>query len=167
MKNWEKYFIEIKLYFGTFLIALEIIWMFWYISLNAVTDVKTKNGPDSKDLRSDLFANGIHVGVILAIILVISNIKRHIHFYILFIFLFACARDIFSIINTLRDKSGKEHYPELYNALISIEIYQLILSTTAFIWCVVLIMINPIKTSILHQDKKDLEKHSTKSKIDI
>ena len=151
-------YFKFKLYGGTTLIVLEVIWMIWYISLNIAAEVKTQNNDIGYLVRETMFSRGIHIAVILAIILVMGINRKHIHVYIIFLFIFEMVRDVFVITNTLRSVQIKDAQPSIYNSILAISIYQLMLSTLAFIWCAVLIAKNPSTIGALAQDVRDAKR---------
>lgn len=154
MVNYFKF----KLYGGTMLIALEVIWMIWYISLNVFAEVKTQNDDIGYLIRETMFSRGIHIAVILAIILVMGINRKHIHIYIIFLFIFEMARDVFVITNTIRSVQIKDSYPSIYRSILAISVYQLILSSLAFIWCAAVIAMNPSTIGALKQDVLDAKR---------
>ena len=151
MVNYFKF----KLYGGTSLIILEVLWMIWFVALNIQVEMVTTNDDIGYLSRDSMFSRGIHIAVILAIILVIGIDLKHIHVYIIFLFIFEMARDVFVIVNTVRATNIKSRYPQIYRSMFAISVYQLILSSLAFIWCAILIIKNPVTIA---QDIRDGKK---------
>lgn len=139
---------NLRLKGGTILIALETIWMFFFIALNIIGQATTDDSTLDVEIRNALWSLGIHIGVILSIILVIGIDQRHIHIYIVFIFVFDMARDIFVLLNTRRWLALKNERVKLYHAMFALTAYQLFVSTLAFIWCTSLILTNPHQRKI-------------------
>ena len=119
---------------GDILIILEIIWMVWFIALNIAA-----NTTDSVLIRSTALSMGVHIGVILAIILVIGLSQRHIHIYLIALFIFEMSRDVFAYLNASKLLEIKEEYPWIYVNMLAMTMYQLALSTTALIWCSIVV----------------------------